>query len=80
MDLATTDDVRRIVREELQDALRESKPEPWLDTEGAARHLSTTANSIRDMVRRSGLPAHKAPGSSRLLFRPSELDAYVLWM
>jgi excisionase family DNA binding protein len=78
MDIATIDDVRRIVREELRDALRESRPEGWLDTEAAAEHLSTTPNSIRDLVRRQGLPAHRAPGTARLLFRASELDAYVV--
>jgi excisionase family DNA binding protein len=77
MDIATAEDVRRIVREELRDALREQRPEGWLDTEACAEYLSTTANSVRDMVRRQGLPAHRASGTARLLFRASEIDAFV---
>ena len=51
--------------------------EPWLDTAACADHLSTTQNSIRDMVKRLGLPAHRAPGTARLLFRPSEVDQWI---
>jgi excisionase family DNA binding protein len=77
MDIATIEDVRRIMREELREALHAVRPEPWLDTAGAARYLATTPASIRDMVRRGTLPHHRPEGTARLLFRPSELDAWV---
>lgn len=75
LESALAEALRVVVREEL--AALPSQSSGWLDTAGAADYLSTTPNSIRDMVRRNGLPHHRAPGTSRLLFRPSELDAFV---
>jgi excisionase family DNA binding protein len=66
-----------VIREAVQEALTGQRAEGWLDTAGAARYLSNTSHSVRDLVRRNGLPHHRAPGTSRLLFRASELDAWV---
>jgi len=51
--------------------------EGWLDTEACAAYLSTTPSSVRDLVHRQGLPAHRAPGTARLLFRSSEVDHWI---
>jgi excisionase family DNA binding protein len=53
------------------------QPENWMSTEQAASYLDTTVHSLRDMIRRQGLPAHKAPGTARLLLRASEIDAWI---
>lgn len=47
----------------------------WLDVEGAARHLACKPRRIYDLHSQRRIPAHK--DGSRLLFRRSELDAYV---
>ncbi len=50
--------------------------DPWLDVEGAARHLACKPRRIYDLVSQRRIPAHK-DGSRRLLFRRSELDSYL---
>lgn len=47
----------------------------WLDVDGAARHLACGRRRIYDLHSQRRIPAHK--DGSRLLFRRSELDAYV---
>jgi len=47
----------------------------WLDVEGAARHLACKPRRIYDLHSQRRIHAHK--DGSRLLFRRSELDAYV---
>jgi excisionase family DNA binding protein len=64
------------VRAEVDRAL-DGRPQGWLDSKRAADYLSTTPEVIRDLVRRNGLPHHRAPGTARLLFRPTELDRWV---
>ncbi len=74
----STEELRSLISEAVEDALAKNPArEEWMDTAACARHLSTTENSVRDLVYRSGLPAHKAPGTARLLFRPSEIDRWV---
>ena len=48
----------------------------WLDVDGAARHLACGRRRIYDLHSQRRIPAHK--DGSRLLFRRSELDAYVV--
>lgn len=47
----------------------------WLDVEGAARHLACKPRRIYDLHSQRRIQAHR--DGSRLLFRRSELDAYV---
>ncbi|HUR86328.1 MAG TPA: helix-turn-helix domain-containing protein [Solirubrobacteraceae bacterium] len=47
----------------------------WLDVEGAARHLACGRRRIYDLHSQRRIPAHK--DGTRLLFRRSELDAYL---
>lgn len=79
MIIASPDELALLVEQAVERALsNHAQLEGWLDTKAAADYLSTTAQSIRDMVRRQRLPHHRAPGTSRLLFKASELDAFVL--
>lgn len=48
---------------------------PWLDTDGAAKYLSSTPAALRKMVQRRAIPVHRAGG--RLLYDRRELDGYV---
>jgi hypothetical protein len=53
-------------------------PEPWIDVRGAAQHLACKPQRVYDLVHRKDetrLP-HRKEGS-RLLFRASELDAWL---
>jgi excisionase family DNA binding protein len=47
----------------------------WLDVAGAAEHLSCPASRIYSLTSSGRIPVHR--DGSRLLFRRSELDAYV---
>lgn len=47
----------------------------WLDVDGAAQHLACNRRRIYDLHSQRRIKAHK--DGSRLLFRRSELDAYV---
>jgi helix-turn-helix protein len=72
------EEIRRVVREELQ-AGPESlsiRPVGFLDVDGAAEYLSTTPGAVRAQVKRRQLPFHKTP-QGRLLFSPTELEAHV---
>jgi excisionase family DNA binding protein len=74
----TPEELEQLVERAVKSALgRNVQTEGWMSTEQAAEYLDTTVNSVRDMIRRQGLPAHKAPGTSRLLLRASEIDAWV---
>jgi len=56
-------------------------PEPWVDVDGAARHLGYSDNvergkrRIYDLVSRGEL--HPERDGKRLLFRPADLDRYL---
>ena len=50
---------------------------PWLNVEGAATYLATTEDAIRGLVKRKRLPVHRTE-TGRLLFRPEDLDRWVL--
>jgi Helix-turn-helix domain len=68
-----------VVREAVQNALaaqRQAEPSPWLDVDGAARHLSSTPAAIRSLKKRGEIPFHQAP-NGRLYFDRHELDAWV---
>jgi excisionase family DNA binding protein len=80
MQLVTTtpEELERLIERAVESALaRNAQTESWMSTEQAADYLDTTVYSIRDMIRRQSLPAHRAPGTSRLLLRASEIDAWV---
>jgi excisionase family DNA binding protein len=49
--------------------------EPWLDTRGAAEHLSCSCDRIYDLVQLGKLTPHR--DGTRLLFRPEDLDDYL---
>jgi excisionase family DNA binding protein len=59
----------------LRAVLAEREPPALLTTEEAARYLRTTPRGIHDRVHRRGLAAVR--DGSRLLFRRSDLDAYL---
>jgi excisionase family DNA binding protein len=50
-------------------------PEPWVGVDRAAEHLSCKRQRIYDLVSRGEIP-HRKDGS-RLLFRLSDLDAWL---
>jgi excisionase family DNA binding protein len=75
----SAEELQVLIERAVKNALaRNVAAEGWMSTEQAAEYLDTTVCSIRDMIRRQGLPAHKAPGTSRLLLRASEIDAWVV--
>ncbi|MGZ4185019.1 MAG: helix-turn-helix domain-containing protein [Solirubrobacteraceae bacterium] len=50
-------------------------PEPWVGVEQAAAHLACKPQRVYDLVHQRAIPHHK--DGSRLLFRLSELDAWL---
>lgn len=50
-------------------------PEPWLNVEQAAEHLACTRRRIYDLVEREVVVCCR--DGKRLLFRRTDLDAYV---
>ena len=50
-------------------------PEPFVGVKEAARHLACEPHRIYDLVQRRAIPSYKE--GSRLLFRRSELDAWL---
>ncbi len=74
----SVEELRVLIEQAVENALaRGSACEEWMSTGRGAAYLDTTVLSLRDMIRRQGLPAHKAPGTARLLLRASEIDAWV---
>jgi hypothetical protein len=58
-------------------AERPAAPEPWLDVQGAARHLAISTSQLYTLCaqrHRNGLPCMKE--GARSYFRASELDAW----
>jgi len=51
------------------------RPEPYLDVDAAAEYLAAPRSRIYDLVERGAVPVHR--DGRRLLFRASELDAYL---
>ncbi|MTD44154.1 helix-turn-helix domain-containing protein [Conexibacter sp. W3-3-2] len=49
--------------------------DPWLDAEGAARHLGITVDAVYKRARRGDIPAHQDRPGARLFFDRRELDA-----
>jgi Helix-turn-helix domain len=50
----------------------------WLDVQGAADYLLTTADAVRKAAQRGQLPGHQPYGpGSRWYFDPPELDAFI---
>jgi excisionase family DNA binding protein len=54
---------------------RPAGPEPWLGVEEAASYLACSTSRIYTLVSARRIPYHK--DGSRLLFRRSQLDAWV---
>ena len=52
-----------------------SEPEPWIGVEAAAAHLACSPKRIYDLKAQGRIPYRK--DGSRVLFRRSELDAYL---
>jgi excisionase family DNA binding protein len=50
-------------------------PEPWVGVARAAEHLGCKPQRIYDLVHQQAIPFHK--DGSRLLFRLTELDAWL---
>lgn len=59
-------------------AEREPDPEPWIDAKQAAEHLACPVGRVYALVGTTPprIPVHR--DGSRLLFRRSELDDFVL--
>ena len=53
----------------------ERKPEPWIGVRDAAEHLGCRPQRIYNLVHARAIP-HRKDGS-RVLFRRSELDAWL---
>lgn len=49
--------------------------EKWINTEEAAKHLGVRASTIREWIKKNGIPAHKIGRCWR--FKKSELDDWV---
>ena len=56
-------------------AARADEPEPWFGVEQAAEHLACKPHRIYGLVHRGEVPYRK--DGARLLFRRSELDAWL---
>jgi excisionase family DNA binding protein len=54
---------------------QEVQPEPWLGVQEAASHLACPTSRIYALVSARRIPHHR--DGSRLLFRRSEVDAWV---
>ena len=61
--------------ERLRELVDAHGPESWIDVKAAAEHLTCKPQRIYDLVHASRIPYHR--DGSRLLFRRSELDAWV---
>jgi len=70
-------DVERIAQRaaEIVADRQPSSASPWVDTKGAAQHLCCGADRVHDLVQLGKL--HPRRDGRRLLFRPSDLDAYL---
>jgi len=69
--------LRALVAEGVRDGLA-GRGEPWLDTKAAAEYLGLRSEkALRDLVHKGRVPFRKTPGG-RLVFRASELDAWVM--
>jgi Helix-turn-helix domain len=75
---ALVEEIRRVVREELQAGPERlhGRPGGFLDVKGAAAFLSTSEQALRALCKRGQVPVHRTP-QGRLLFDPAELSAYV---
>jgi excisionase family DNA binding protein len=60
----------------LRDQQSASGPEPWLDVQAAADHLSCPKSRIYALVSARRIPHHR--DGSRLLFRTDELDKWIV--
>lgn len=68
-------DLVEALAEAVAERLDRPGPEPWIDVEAAAEHLSCNADRIYALTSARRIPFEK--DGSRLLFRRSELDAWV---
>lgn len=80
--VASIDELRVLVREEVAAALAASvgKPElnDWLTAEQVTSLVGYKRSYLPELVRRHGLPAHQPNGrGGRLVFRRDEVEAWV---
>ena len=61
--------------ERLRELVDAGGPEPWIDVQAAADHIACKRQRIYDLVHADRIPHHR--DGSRLLFRRSELDAWL---
>ena len=80
----TEDEIRQIVRDEIQRfgaevfaAHEKPKPPDWLTTEGAAAHTQLSRKTIYTAVRSGQLRAAVVGGRRELRFRQAWLDAWL---
>lgn len=66
------DELRRIVRDEIQSAARQTD---WLGHEDAARLLGVTPGHLYNLVSANRVPSHKVGGKRR--YRRSELETHM---
>jgi hypothetical protein len=72
--------LKALVREAMRDELTEqltAHEDGFLDVDGAADFLATTANAVRALVKSERIPVHRTP-AGRLLFDRDELRAWVM--
>jgi excisionase family DNA binding protein len=70
------DELAATLASRLAQMIEPTKTCGFLDVDGAAGYLSSTATAIRSLVKRNAIPYHKAP-NGRLLFDRDELEAWV---
>jgi excisionase family DNA binding protein len=72
---AALDAIAVRVADLLADRHASTGPEPWIGVEDAAHHLACSPKRIYDLKAQGRVP-HRKDGS-RVLFRRSDLDAYL---
>lgn len=82
VEMLTAEDVRRILREELErlaGMLRGTTgtPPDELDTAAAAEHAGVTPDTVRDWIKRRGLPARRPPGVRDHRIARADLVAFL---
>jgi excisionase family DNA binding protein len=79
--IPTEEDIRRILREELAALVAElraapGRPPDELDTAAAAALAGVSPETVRDWIRRRGLPAHRPPGARDFRIARADLLAF----
>jgi excisionase family DNA binding protein len=77
IDLSVTDDELDRLADLLTERVlaRIGSESPWLDAEGAARHMACPLSRVRRLTMTGDLPVHR--DGRRVLYRREQLDAFI---